>query len=91
MSSHQLSPSSPEPSPIIQVLRDDGSLDPARDPGLSLEQVLSGYREMVRTRVFDERLTALQRQGRIGFHVGCLGEEAAIIGAAMGVREQDWL
>jgi 2-oxoisovalerate dehydrogenase E1 component alpha subunit len=72
-------------------LRDDATLDPATDPGLSVDQVRLAYREMVRTRIFDERLTALQRQGRIGFHVGCLGEEAAIIGAAMGVREQDWL
>ncbi len=77
--------------PVVRVLGDDGSIDPDNDPGLTTDQVLSAYREMVRTRLFDERLTGLQRQGRIGFHVGCLGEEGAIIGAAMGMREQDWL
>jgi pyruvate dehydrogenase E1 component alpha subunit len=46
---------------------------------------------MAETRFLDERLTALQRQGRIGFHVGCLGEEGAIVGAAFGMRTQDWL
>jgi pyruvate dehydrogenase E1 component alpha subunit len=45
----------------------------------------------VETRFLDERLTALQRQGRIGFHVGSLGEEGAIIGAAFAMRQQDWL
>ncbi len=34
---------------------------------------------------------ALQRQGRIGFHIGSLGEEAAILGSASATRPQDWL
>ena len=46
---------------------------------------------MVRIRVIDARLEKLQRQGRIAFHVGCLGEEGAIIGAAAGLRDQDWI
>jgi 2-oxoisovalerate dehydrogenase E1 component alpha subunit len=46
---------------------------------------------MVRTRVLDDRLTALQRQGRIGFHIGSLGEEAAILGSAWALRPSDWI
>lgn len=76
---------------MTRVLLEDGSLDPTLDPKLTLEEVSAAYCAMVQTRWLDERLTALQRQGRIGFHVGSLGEEAAIIGAALGVREQDWL
>lgn len=76
---------------VVRTLRDDGTLDPSTDPGLSTDEVLRAYKAMVHTRFLDERLTALQRQGRIGFHVGCLGEEAAIIGAALGTREKDWL
>lgn len=49
------------------------------------------YRAMLLSRRLDERLMALQRQGRIGFHVGHRGEEAAIIGAAAALRSQDWL
>jgi pyruvate dehydrogenase E1 component alpha subunit len=45
----------------------------------------------VRTRLLDDRLTALQRQGRIGFHIGSLGEEASILGSAFALREQDWI
>lgn len=90
MKDRSAKPVSPELRPV-RCLRDDGTLDPESDPGLSLTEVVSAYRLMVQTRSYDERLTALQRQGRIGFHVGSLGEEAAIIGAAVGVRPQDWL
>lgn len=80
-----------DPSPIISVLRSDGSLDPEHDPGLSSADVVALYRSLVETRSLDERFVALQRQGRIGFHVGSLGEEAAILGSAWAMRKQDWL
>ena len=81
----------PSEQDVITVLRDDGTLAPEHDPRLSEEEVIYCYRQMVLTRTVDERLTGLQRQGRIGFHVGCLGEEGAIIGSAYGMRKQDWL
>ncbi len=77
--------------PIWRVLRDDGTLDPEFDPGLTLDEVTHVYRYLVLTRTLDRRLTALQRQGRVGFHVGSLGEEAAIVGAAFALRESDWI
>ncbi|HEX6272843.1 MAG TPA: thiamine pyrophosphate-dependent enzyme, partial [Polyangiaceae bacterium] len=49
------------------------------------------YRHLVETRLLDERFVALQRQGRVGFHVGSLGEEAAILGSAFAMRERDFL
>lgn len=76
---------------VVQVLREDGTLDPAGDPGLREDEVVGLYRAMLRTRMLDDRLTAIQRQGRIGFHIGSLGEEAAILGSAYALREQDWL
>jgi 2-oxoisovalerate dehydrogenase E1 component alpha subunit len=76
---------------VIRVLREDGTLDPAHDPRLPLEEVVALYRAMVRTRLLDERLTAIQRQGRIGFHIGSLGEEAAILGSAHALRPSDWI
>jgi 2-oxoisovalerate dehydrogenase E1 component alpha subunit len=85
------SPKASVPAPVIKTLRDDGSLDPKYDPGLTNDEVVGLYRHMASTRFLDERLTALQRQGRIGFHVGSLGEEGAIIGAAFAMRRQDWL
>ena len=92
MSSEQSKRSgSSDPSAIVSVLRDDGTLDPAHDPGMSDEEVKFLYRHLVQTRQLDERFVALQRQGRIGFHVGSLGEEAAILGSAFAMRKQDWL
>lgn len=76
---------------VIRVLNDDGSLDPSRDPRLSVDEVVALYKAMVRTRLLDDRLVTLQRQGRIGFHIGSLGEEASILGSAFAMREQDWL
>jgi 2-oxoisovalerate dehydrogenase E1 component alpha subunit len=81
----------PNASDVIRVLRDDGTLDPATDPKLSDDDVVALFQHMVFVRVLDERLVTLQRQGRIGFHIGSLGEEAAILGSAFAVRSQDWL
>jgi len=76
---------------VLQILRPDGTLVDGADPGLSVEEVVELYRAMVRTRQLDERLVLLQRQGRIGFHIGSLGEEASIIGTAWAMRAQDFI
>lgn len=92
MSSEQSTRSGSEhPSAIVSVLRDDGTLDPDHDPHLTDDEVKFLYRHLVQTRQLDERFVALQRQGRIGFHVGSLGEEAAILGSAYAMRPEDWL
>ena len=49
------------------------------------------YGEMLRARYLDDRLTKLQRQGRVAFHVAQRGEEAAIVGAAAALEKDDWL
>src|SRR5580704_9414095 len=59
---------------VVKVLREDGTLDPVNDPRLAEAEVVHLYRAMLRTRLIDDRLTAIQRQGRIGFHIGSLGE-----------------
>ena len=75
----------------MKVIRDDGSLDPQLDPGVPIDRVVAFYKAMMRTRVIDDRLQKIQRQGRVPFHVGSLGEEAAIVGAAAALRDQDWI
>ncbi len=76
---------------VERVLGPDGRADPAQDPGLEVELVVRMYECMLRTRVIDERMLMLQRQGRIGFHVGCRGEEACIVASAAALRETDWI
>jgi len=97
------SPSHTNDPDVVRVLRDDGSLDElalrrpafggegAADPALDAQQVVALYKHLVLVRALDERLVTLQRQGRIGFHIGSLGEEAAIVGSAAAARPQDWL
>jgi pyruvate dehydrogenase E1 component subunit alpha len=86
------SPASPPfEDDVVRVLRDDGTLDPAGDPRLDPAEVVAIYRAMVRVRALDERLVALQRRGRIAFHVGSQGEEAAIVGSAAALRGTDWI
>jgi 2-oxoisovalerate dehydrogenase E1 component alpha subunit len=76
---------------VVRVLRDDGTLDPNTDPRLAEAEVVALYRAMVRVRALDDRLVTLQRQGRIGFHIGSLGEEATVLGTAFACREEDWI
>jgi pyruvate dehydrogenase E1 component alpha subunit len=76
---------------VVRALKDDGTLDEQHDPRLTEQELLHLYRSMVMTRQLDERLILLQRQGRIAFHVGSLGEEAAIIGSAFALRPKDWI
>jgi 2-oxoisovalerate dehydrogenase E1 component alpha subunit len=76
---------------VVKVLRDDGTLDSRHDPKLSKDEVVALYRAMLQTRLLDDRLVTLQRQGRIGFHIGSLGEEAAILGSAFALRDTDWI
>lgn len=83
-----LEPNNHEP---IRVIDGSGHAASPHDPGLSSEQVVSLYKHMVFTRQLDERMVGLQRQGRIGFHIGSLGEEAAIIGSAYAMGDKDYI
>ncbi len=84
-------PHDTEAPDVVKVLREGDTLDPTTDPRVAPADVLRLYTAMVRLRLIDERLTALQRQGRVGFHIGSLGEEASILGSAFAMRDKDWI
>ncbi|MSP24738.1 MAG: thiamine pyrophosphate-dependent dehydrogenase E1 component subunit alpha [Myxococcales bacterium] len=75
---------------VVRALSPDGTLL-GDGPDLRDEEIVALYRAMVRTRAVDERAVLLQRQGRIGFHIGSLGEEATVLGSAFALRDGDWL
>ncbi|WP_337840195.1 thiamine pyrophosphate-dependent dehydrogenase E1 component subunit alpha [Rheinheimera sp.] len=78
--------------PTLRVLKDDGTVyEGATLPELSKEQALKMYDTMQFIRVLDERMLAAQRQGRISFYMQCLGEEAATIGSAAALHDQDMI
>jgi 2-oxoisovalerate dehydrogenase E1 component alpha subunit len=76
--------------PLRTVIADDGSADPAAVT-LSDEEAVGLYRWMILSREVDERMVQLQRQGRIAFYIGAIGEEATVLGTVAGMRQQDWL
>jgi 2-oxoisovalerate dehydrogenase E1 component alpha subunit len=76
--------------PLYGVVREDGTAEP-EDVTLPDEALLGLYRWMVLNRQLDERMITLQRQGRIGFYIGSIGEEATILGSAFGMEETDWI
>jgi pyruvate dehydrogenase E1 component alpha subunit/2-oxoisovalerate dehydrogenase E1 component alpha subunit len=76
---------------LVQIVPDNGVADPARVPRLSADEVRRMYRGMVLIRTMDERLLAMQRQGRIGFYGEARGQEGAVIGAAAALGPEDWL
>lgn len=49
------------------------------------------FRAMLFTRLFDQRGMNLQRQGRIGFFVPSMGQEASQIGAGYAMQGEDFL
>jgi pyruvate dehydrogenase E1 component alpha subunit len=66
-------------------------LDAAYTASVSDELAIALYEQMVLARELDERLVALQREGRILSHSTAIGEEAAIVGSAAALRDEDWV
>ena len=60
-------------------------------PDLPAGQMLSWYRWMVFGRTFSDRMVALQRQGRMGTFAPLNGQEAASVGMAAPLQQEDWL
>jgi pyruvate dehydrogenase E1 component alpha subunit/2-oxoisovalerate dehydrogenase E1 component alpha subunit len=58
---------------------------------MTAERRVELYRQLRRVRLLDERLVLLQRQGRVGFHGSCAGQEVAPVAAALALRDSDWI
>jgi 2-oxoisovalerate dehydrogenase E1 component alpha subunit len=76
---------------LIRALSDDGAAAGPWIPALSAQQLRSGLEAMLRTRHFDARMIAMQRQGRLSFYVSSKGEEALAVASAMAYAQHDML
>lgn len=75
-----------------QLLQPDGKLVPGARPRMDEEFLLEALRWMLLSRTTDERVIALQRQGRFGVFSPALGQEASIVGSAMALDPaRDWI
>jgi len=85
-----------DPGGLLQLLTPDGVRrpEPLLDPWVADvddDRLLGLYEDMVVTRRFDLEAVALQRQGQLGLWPPLLGQEAAQIGSARALRDDDFV
>ncbi|MGB3725977.1 MAG: thiamine pyrophosphate-dependent dehydrogenase E1 component subunit alpha [Glaciecola sp.] len=78
--------------PMVQLLDEEGVeqqtdyvIDIDRDKAIKI------LKSMEYTRLLDDRMIGAQRQGRISFYLGCRGEEAATVGSAAALSDNDMI
>jgi pyruvate dehydrogenase E1 component alpha subunit len=71
---------------LRRVIDEDRDVD-----GLSDEDLLDLFRQLVLLRVYDERSVVYHRQGRIGTYAIFWGHEAMQVGAAAVLEDDDWI
>lgn len=76
---------------LVRVMDNDGIARGEWIPDLEPRQLLEALRLMLLTRVFDDRMHRMQRQGKITFFMKSLGEEAISIGQGMALEDSDML
>ncbi len=76
---------------VVRVLGDGAKTAGSERSPLPVARAVAIYEAMARARLVDQKLETLQRQGRIGFHVGALGEEAAVVASAAALAPEDWI
>ena len=74
----------------LQILNEQGIVDPKLDPNLSEKELLKIHRAMVLTRKLDIRMLNMQRQGEMGTFAPGIGQEATQIGQVYPLTGKDW-
>ena len=78
--------------PMLQILKPDGTLhENATAPDLDEQTAVKMFNTMEYIRVLDERMIGAQRQGRISFYLASTGEEAAAVGSAAALSDNDMI
>ncbi len=76
----------------LQVLNQDGQVvDQDLLPDLSDDQLVDLFKQMVWSRIVNDRTTKLNRQGRLGFFAPTSGEEASQMGSNYAMNKDDFL
>ena len=74
---------------MFSLINPDGSVR-GRLP-ITVDEMKLLYADMVEARVFDDKSMAMQRQGRLATYAPFRGQEAAQIGAAAALLDDDWV
>lgn len=75
----------------LAYLNSKGELVPSYTSQIPDDMLVKGYCTMVRTRLVDERMVTLQRQGLISFALSSHGEEGCAVASAAALEPQDWM
>jgi pyruvate dehydrogenase E1 component alpha subunit len=75
--------------PLLCFLDENGKL--LAPSSLESSLLIKGYQTMLLTRLVEERMVTLQRQGLITFAMSSLGEEACAVGSAAALEMSDWM
>src|SRR5262249_4870731 len=76
--------------PRVTFLEEEGALVAGRSPPMPDAKAAELYRHMLRSRLFDDRMLKLQRQGRIGTFAPSFGQEACQVGSLAALTAKDW-
>ncbi|KAI4097741.1 MAG: hypothetical protein LQ344_000013 [Seirophora lacunosa] len=64
-------------------------VDEGRDPGVTDEEVLTWYKNMLTVSIMDVIMYDAQRQGRLSFYMVSAGEEGIAVGSASALSPED--
>lgn len=77
--------------PVLSWLDEEGELSSDNSPAIPDDVLVKAYKAMLTTRLVDERMINLQRQGTISFALSSLGEEACAVASAAALDPRDWM
>ncbi|MDR0200513.1 MAG: thiamine pyrophosphate-dependent dehydrogenase E1 component subunit alpha [Streptococcaceae bacterium] len=80
--------------PMLQILDETGKVvdaDGEKQVGLSNDELVQLFKNMLLSRQIDIRCTKLAKQGRMGFFAPTAGQEASQMASAFAFTEDDWL
>ncbi|MEX1012401.1 MAG: thiamine pyrophosphate-dependent enzyme [Waddliaceae bacterium] len=77
--------------PTLKYLNEKGALSSKCHHVIDDAVLIKGYQTMALTRLIDERMITLQRQGTISFALSSLGEEACAVATAAALEVSDWI
>ena len=81
----------PAESDVHRVIGDGEGLPDGEVEGLSADDLVALYRDLVLLRTYDERSVVYHRQGRIGTYAIYWGHEAMQAGSVFALEERDWI
>ncbi len=78
--------------PTLQILDESGKVvNTDLIPDLSDDELVELMSKMVWARILDQRATALNRQGRLGFYAPTAGQEASQLASQFAMEKEDYL